>query len=217
MNVVSVPEAARQLGLSPQRVRAMVHDGQLRAERVAGRWLIDASSVPALRRKPGQPLSPKIAWALAEVAEGYRPLQLSASELSRVRSRWRALAEKNRPAQELRSLMARRAELSAWSAPDPMDLLEDDRFVPSGRSDPRSGMSRAEIVEGYVNSHDLDDLAADHLLVPARGPANVLIRVVNMPLKAPVPWLVVAADLADGDARGVQQAENLIARMAHAS
>ncbi|GAA1138219.1 helix-turn-helix domain-containing protein [Microbacterium aurantiacum] len=211
---LSVPDVASQLNVSPQRVRAMLRSGILRGEQLGGRWLVDAASLGAAGKPAGRPFSERVAWGLVSVVEGDVAVELAPSERSRLKGRWNALLDSDDCARLLGAVMARRAERSRWSAPDPAGLFDDDRFVPSGKSDPRSGISARGYAEGYVQGSDFEDLVADHLLVPARGRENVLLRKVYRPLPVPLPWLVVAADLADGDAREVQQAELLLKRYA---
>jgi len=209
---VSVSDAAEQLSVSPQRVRAMLKDGIIRGEQIGGRWLVDASSLRGAGRPSGRPFSERIAWALMDLADGRVPAELSQPERSRLKARWRVLVNSEDAVHALHGAMARRGECSRWSAPDPAGLLEDERLVRSGKSDPRSGISAGGYAEGYVEDRDFEALVADHLLVPARGPENVLLRRVHRPVSAPLPWLAVAADLADGDAREAQQAAILLAK-----
>ncbi|WP_435748189.1 hypothetical protein [Microbacterium sp. PMB16] len=54
-----------------------------------------------------------------------------------------------------------------------------------------------------------------HMLLPARGPENVVLRAVDGPVSDPIPWLAVVADLADGSAREMQQAEVLFRSESH--
>ena len=62
-------------------------------------------------------------------------------------------------------------------------------------------MSAAGYVEAYVHPDDLEDLAADHLMVTTpRSRANVVLHVSPVLPPRPVPDLVVIADLADADA-----------------
>jgi len=94
----------------------------------------------------------------------------------------------------------------------------DPRIVLSGVSDHRSGISAPDLVEGYVLQRNIEEVIRDHLLVPAGSSrANVLLRVADT-LPERLPWLIVAADLADGGPREAQQSENLISeRLGHGS
>lgn len=214
MDWIGVAEASQRLGVSPRRVRAMLQSGDLSGERLGHQWLVDASSLRPSARRAGQPFSPRIAWAFIEVAEGRIPEWVSATELSRLRLRWKKLRERDDAVPALRSALARRAEPSRWSAPEPGGLLKDSRFLASGKSDRRAGVSASGYAEGYVHTADRDDLVRRHLLLPAHGPENAMLRVVDGPVPDPIPWLAVVADLAEGDARDVQQAEILFRKEA---
>ncbi|MFJ4174694.1 excisionase family DNA-binding protein [Microbacterium sp. NPDC089696] len=214
MNLVSVVDAASQLGVSDRRVRAMLQANEISGERVGRQWLVDAASLPAAVRRSGQPFSPRIAWALMEVADGHVPEWLGYSELSRLRSRWRDLLEGGDPVDVLRSSLSRRAHRSRWSAPEPDGLFRDARFIASGKSDPRAGISATKFAEGYVHSDDLESLVRRHMLIPARGPENVVLRAVDGPVPSPAPWLAVVADLSEGGAREKQQADILFKKEA---
>jgi len=64
-HVLSVHEAADSLGVSMERVRQMIHAGQLAARRSSAGWLIPADAV-AERSKTvqvGRPLEPQTAWS----------------------------------------------------------------------------------------------------------------------------------------------------------
>lgn len=217
MAQADVNDVARHLGVSPQRVRSMLARGQLRGQKIGGRWLIDLASLAAVPMRPGQPLSPRTARALVAIADGRSPEELSPSEVSRLRRRWRAILLEPDPLPSLRSLLSRRAQRSQFVGPDAPALLADPRVVPSGRSDPRSGMADARLAEGYVSIGDLQGLVWDHLLTePALGEVpNVTLYAAAVLPSSPVPWLLTAADLADLGPREAQQARNLI--RAHAA
>lgn len=216
MEWVGLADVAEQLGVSQQRIRELLRRGRLDGQKISGRWLIDPASLPAVSRRVGQPLSPRVAWALADIASGGHAPSLSAAERSRARAKLRHLLDSDDPVPTLASLMARRASRSRWSAPDPAGLLDDGRIVPSGVSDPRSGMSSAHRMEGYVNADDFDDVIGDHLLVRARGPENVVLHHADVTaadlegLPSPLPWLVIAADLAESGVRETQQAMQVL-------
>lgn len=212
MEPVVINDAARHLGVSPQRVRNMLAHGQLRGQRVGGVWLIDPTSIPARGRRAGQPLSQRMAWGLVAVANDSRPPGISPSELTRLRNRWDVLLLEDDPIVSLRSIMKRRAQRHILSASDPAGVLADPRLSASGRSDPRSGMADNRLAEGYIAERELPALTFDHLLVePSIGdPGNVIIYAAPEQPPTPVPWLLVAADLADLGPREVQQARNLI-------
>lgn len=47
---ISLPRAARRLGLSLERAVEMIHEQQLRAKLSAGRWWVETASLEALLR-----------------------------------------------------------------------------------------------------------------------------------------------------------------------
>lgn len=112
--------------------------------------------------------------------------------------------EEGAVAAALASLLRRRAERHVLQAAraDLADLLRDTRLAASGVSAPGAELSATGIVEGYVSRPYLDELVADYLLVPGGGQGNVILHVVPESadadlLHGSVPWLFVAADLAD--------------------
>jgi hypothetical protein len=71
--LLSVDEAAEQLGRSPQAVRLMAVSGDLDAVKRGNGWWLDARSVERRRREPpgpGRPLSPAMAWSVLLLASG---------------------------------------------------------------------------------------------------------------------------------------------------
>src|SRR5450755_3617545 len=88
-DVMGTAEAARRLGVSPQRVRALWHEGTISGRIVANRLLLDRASVLDLaeRDRPAtRPLSARNAWTLLLMLAGEPSPWASASELSRLRS-----------------------------------------------------------------------------------------------------------------------------------
>ena len=79
--VVSVHEAADSLGVSMERVRQMIHAGQLAARRSSAGWLIPADAVAERSRNVyvGRPPEPQTAWsaiallAAAAMAQASKP------------------------------------------------------------------------------------------------------------------------------------------------
>lgn len=68
-NLLSLRQAARQLGVSRRRAEAMVLSRQLPAERVGRQWVVtpDAARRAArLRPAGGRPVAPRKAWALVD-------------------------------------------------------------------------------------------------------------------------------------------------------
>lgn len=215
---VGVREAAARLGISAQRVRALIASGSLPAERVGHAWVINEADIARPRRRSaGRPMSARMAGAFLILAAGMRP-QVMPSEMSRLRQRLLQLADESRspngePSDMLRAWMSQRAERLALSihASDIKDVLADQRIQASGVSHPFAAMSGAPIAEGYVHLDDADSLIEDHFMVPAKVPAqaNVVLHVVSeLP---PVSRVLVAADLADYRAdREDRQAKSIL-------
>jgi excisionase family DNA binding protein len=206
--VLSLPEAARRLGVNESRVRQRIAAGSLRAEKVGGRWLLDEADLADAGERPvGRPLSARSAWALVAVAQALahhdhagRGDDLMADVAPVVRSRSRARlrnycdrvvrslaadteAGVAQGARELRHLLRNRAKRALYSASrvDLDDLRADDRLALSGLSNPEAGIASGGVVEGYVRRHDLGPLVEDYLLVEAakESDANVFLHVVD--------------------------------------
>src|SRR5215203_1631190 len=105
---LSVSQAASQLGLSEQRLRALISAGQLHAERVGHQWILDEAVVARHEARASRPLSERSAWGLINLADGRRP-DLAPSGLSRARKRLRELVVSQEPERLLRSWFAGRA------------------------------------------------------------------------------------------------------------
>ncbi len=194
---VSVADVARARGVSERRVLQMVHSGELDARRVGGRWLIDEREL-GRRRRLGRPMGARMAWALIAALSGEEARGLDPVERSRLRERLARLAASPEPAALLSSWLRERAEARRLSAPagTVRDLLTDARVVPSGISDPRSGLSASDQAEGYVHPSDITSIVRDYLLIPSGDP-NVWLRVAEVGPGREAPLGLVIADLAD--------------------
>lgn len=201
---VSVGQAAEALGVSERRVRQLIAVGRVRARRVGAQWLVDGASLPAAPRR-GRPLSRSVAWTLLT-----SPIPPPVH-----RDRWRErrarLLNDPEPAVLLASWAAARADRLLFTTREPGGVLDDPRVVRAGVSDERSGLSAADVAEGYVTHDDLDEVRRRHLLRPAPGQANVILHVVEELPGEPVPALVLAADLAEHEGpRELARADELI-------
>lgn len=195
---IGVRQAAERLGVSRQRVLAMIKSGSLRAVREGRDWRIDPADLP---KQPNQSraLSARMAWSLVELSADSPSLNLASSERKRLIEYWNRLGNSEHPAHLLRSWMRSRAQRRCFQARDLDYLRDDERLMPSGLSSPLAGLSGAHQVEGYVLAEDIDRLVLDHMLVES-SPANsnVVLHVVSqMRYRDNAPALLVAADLAD--------------------
>ncbi len=206
MSMLSVVDAAEELGVSPRRVRQMLADGVLSAERVGRAWVIDAEQLRHVQhRRPevGRPWSPRSAWAVLELADG-RELDLSPVERSRARKRL---------AQGLGDIAGRlgaRAKRRRFYAhPGVLDrLAEAPEVVRSGIS--AAAEHGADLVagngfEGYLREGDLDEFVSLLGLDDQAARPNVSLRIVSDvvwpfgPSQRSAGQAVIAVDLLDSD------------------
>lgn len=222
MQLLSIPEAARELHVNPSRARSLVASGELAGVKVGGRWLVDGAAVADRRRSPrppGRPLSPSNAWAALFIASGEEAPWLGPQALWRVRQ-----SLKGRGLNELKPRLVQRAEARRFFAhPGELKRL---------RSRPdlaKSGISAAGThgldlvagaeIDGYVRAGDLARIERGHALESAEGmEGNVLLRVV--PDHAwylsgqPAPLAAVAIDLSEeADTRSSRAGRKAIERI----
>jgi excisionase family DNA binding protein len=221
---VGLDEAAEHIGVSQRRVRAMIAAGQLEAEKVQGRWLVDQESldrVAGARRRAGPPWSPVLAWAYLLYREG-DPHALDG--LSRVaRHRVRRRAEVPLALDDLAALAARRAK--PWRCRAHASVVEElmAAGVPSGLSAAEAlgvglGVRAGEHADVYLPQSRAQRLIDELALAPARGAqVNAILRAVpdsawRLDHRRIAPVLAVALDLGEhGDARSREAAERLAA------
>ncbi len=191
---VPVSEAAEMLEVHPSRVRAMIVDGQLLAEKLGGRWFVDRRSLEGRLSRPsvaGRPFSVANAWALLCLSQGQQPDWISKWELSRLRRRLREDGiEKLAP-----RLRGRASRVLFRAHPSLLSKLRDDpRLLPSGVS--MAAEHQIDIVEpnefeAYVSREDLEGVEEQNYLEPSWEP-NVILHV------AGARWLERCADHAMG-------------------
>ncbi len=176
---VPVSEAAETLEVHPSRVRAMIGDGQLLAQKLGGRWFVDRRSLESRRSRSsldGRPFSEANAWALLCLSEGQQPEWISKWEISRLRRRLREDGL-GKLAPRLRS-RASRALFRAHPSILPK-LRDDPRLLPSGVS--MAAEHQIDIVElnefeAYVSREDLEGVVQQNYLEPSWEP-NVIFHV----------------------------------------
>lgn len=209
--LLSVSEAAKELKVSPARVRAMVSHGDLLASKVGGRWLIHSAVVFERGRKSnsaGRPLEPHNAWALILLASGETVEGLDPSVRSRLK---RAVA--TRGIEAMAERLSKRAEIQTFSAHpgEVSHLLEDDSLVNTGISAAGKlglGLVSGSEVDGYLPVDQRDTFVRRHALVEADVDGNVRLRLVPSAARRflngrdVAPAIAVALDLSeDADAR----------------
>jgi excisionase family DNA binding protein len=198
---LSVAEVAERLGVSPRRVRERIELGDLSARRIGRSWVVEETQLAGSARV-SRPMSVRVSWAFLDLLAGGRAESVSQPERSRLRRKQEQLISAGADGPALMRSWLRRRAAPLWlsvASSDLEDLKADERVVPSGVSDPRSGVSAADLVEGYVDRRDLAAVQSDFLL-SAKGSHNVLFHVVDGPVpSSPVPLPVLIADLADHD------------------
>ncbi len=213
--MTTVAEAARHLGVSDRRVRALIASGALAATRVGRTYLLSERDVDSfrLRSRPAhvRAMSPRVAWAAAAMADGTSPVWLRSDERSRLRSRLAAAPD----ADVWQAWVSRRAAgrlVLRGSAAQVAAVLADASTVRTGgsatnvASDRLVGPVAAEV---WVASLDDAERLRRSLALLRTSAGNIVIHV---PPAAAVPLLgadgenafrlVVASDLlADDDPR----------------
>lgn len=203
---VSIREAARILGLSPGRVRALAVHGQLSASKLGDRWFVERSAVERRRRDgahEGRRFSPRNAWALLLLASDEEVREINPSVRSRLKRalRWEGLAN-------LAPRLVHRGEVLSFGAHpgEIAHLLEDPELVRSGISvagEQGFGLVSGREADGYLRAPALRGFAARHVLEPAGIEGNVRLRVVPKEAwdlldgRRTAPRAAVALDLAE--------------------
>lgn len=218
---VPVSDAAQHLGVSEQRVRAMIATGVIEARKTAGAWWIPAASLArlmALPRQGGRPLGPASAWALLLLASN-EPAAWASPKV-----RWRmAGALREHGLVRAFGKVGRRAARHTYEAhtAELGRMAGDDNLMLGGVSAARVhqlGLQGGNEVEAYVAANMVEKVVKRHGL-DARGEPNVVLRAVPDDVWALVrrpvaPLAVVLADLAEHpDARARRVAKERASRL----
>jgi hypothetical protein len=211
MASIGLAEFARDKKISLRRAQQLAARGQINASKIGNMWLVDSDIlINSLRSR--RPLSPRSAAALANALDN-RPLpELDPQERSRLRKRVDALAGPDSPELIRDWLSERQLEVRdlAANARDLNLLLNDERVIRGGISDPRPRLSSAGEAELYVAKKDADSVARKWMLVPSDRP-NVRMHVVAELPDGDVPLAWILADLAErGGPRESQQVRELV-------
>jgi len=224
--LVDVGAAARELDLHPSRVRSLIADGALRADKVGGRWLVHWDSVVSRRREPvpsGRPLTARNAWALLLDSSG-EPLPDDVDPMTRWRLR-QALRYQGLVAARRR--LDRRARVHRlWALPGELRALRgEDVLVLTGSS--AAGALKLELVapdaiDAYLPARHVDEIVGAHALEQAPlSRSNVTLRAVPdeawvLNARRVAPQSAVAVDLASyADPRSSQVGMELLERLDH--
>lgn len=223
--LISVPDAADALGLSPARVRLLAANGGLPAQKIGGRWLVERGGVEKRRSRGsagGRPFAPRNAWAVLSLASGEDVDQIDSVTRSRLR---RLLSFEG--LSSLAPRLERRAQVHRYSGhPGEISyILADKKLVASGVSAARTiglDLLSGNEADGYVGAADLDEFVQNHALLPAAAlDANVVLRVVPGDVWAEflkgrphASEAAIALDLAeDADSRSRAAGEKLLRRL----
>jgi excisionase family DNA binding protein len=224
-DVLSVHEAADMLGISMQRVRQMIHAGQLAARRSSGGWLIDAGAVSGRseRLHRGRPPEPQTAWsavallAAASACASQHRSECSTSAVQVVPDRklrhriLRMLSALPDPVADdapwRRLLSTRGYARRMWAHPGVLDRLATDPKVSTGGTGAMLGdhdglTMRSGRLEVYVHEADADDLVRRYRMREDRdGQVCLIIVPSSVPRElapdwgSPVPAPAAASDL----------------------
>ncbi|HSK49425.1 MAG TPA: hypothetical protein VK889_02900 [Solirubrobacterales bacterium] len=217
---ISISDAAKNLDLSPARVRVMASRGQLAGAKLGDRWFVERAAVERRRREGslhGRRFSPRNAWALLALASGEDVEGIDSSVRSRLR---RALASQG--LRRLAPRLALRAEARSFRAHpgEVSHILRDPELVLSGISAAGEygfGLVSGREADGYLQEAKLKSFVSRHALTPADLDGNVRLRVVPEEAGrffvgrriAPPP--AVALDLAEeADPRSAQSGQRAL-------
>lgn len=208
LGVVTVVEAAQRLGVSPQRVRALVQRGDLDAARTSGGWLIDAGAVSrrllsvklGLADSAARPWSAANAWAVMRSLDGDESLLPALSTWDRSRVRQRLIQPD--PAQLLAAIRNRATTVRVSVHPTRREPLRA-MVVASGIAGAGAhgfGLTGDSGIDGYLSAGALDEARSSLGVRDSETGAHLLRVVEDAQLilgLAVAPRLAVAADLLD--------------------
>ena len=220
MNLMSVDQAARALGVSPRRVRALIGSNRVSAVRLGRSWALDRNLLRARpRRRSGRPISADNAWALLALLSGLEAPWADVFSRSRLKRR---LLNREWLDKALESSEPRSAIYSWRILPSDLPKLKDYGLVRSGLAAQIPGLDIVPMdnaLDGYVSSKALAQI--EKKLKPAKSPdnPNIVLRVPSQPWvlsQGPVaPPAVVAADLlAHPDGRVARAGRKLLQSIA---
>lgn len=218
--LISVAEAAVALAVHPSRVRAMIQSGQLRASKVADRWLVDPASVERRLVSPasdGRPFEPENAWAVLLMAEGESVGWLNSQAKSRIYGRLqrdglRSLAPRLRNRAAAIGLFAHSSALQR--------IAREPEIVKGGVSAAAQyggDVYASHELEAYVSHEEANALISKYHLRPSPEP-NVVLHVLDdhvpVPARERIGPAAVALDLFESsDARSRRAGQLMLERI----
>jgi excisionase family DNA binding protein len=179
-SLISVQEAAEQLGVTPSAVRQHIASGRLPAVKRGGVWWLEPRDVGRTQRQPpgsGRPLTDRMAWAVIRFASGEASLGVRLAARDRYVTRAKAWLRASQPLTDHASRLRARARAESFGA----HPAEVDRVVT--RPDAlRTGISAGELVgltggrgeaEVYAPADRRDEIIEQHALDPGSGPVRL--------------------------------------------
>jgi excisionase family DNA binding protein len=181
--LLSVSQAAAELGISADAVRKRIAAGRLPAQRRGREWWLDARAVDRLARErggQGRPLSPRVAWGILLLASGDEVAASAVVSRARYWSRlheWLASHSLAANGSRLRN----RARVEDFDAhPSEVSrLLDRDDVLRTGISaaDDVGIVGGGSVAEVYAPASSREAIIEEHFLENGLGP--VRIRWVN--------------------------------------
>lgn len=213
MTWIGVPAAAERLALTPARVRELISDGTIDAQKQGGAWQLHISEVSRLEqhlRPVGRPLNPEHAWGILALLE-QRPLPTGIDRYARSRLRRRL---RERPLGATVSRLHTRAARQQWHGPrDALSaLIDQGDAVYGGIWTPHAeahGLAADGPVELYLPEWAVGDLE-DAGFETVAGGGNTLTHIVPRqlwpyrPTDRHVGAAVTGLDLIEGGEVGCQ-------------
>ena len=212
MTFVGVQEAANRLGVSPRRVRQMIADRRLPAQRIGRAWAIDEVALDRTASRPAhRPWKPASAWAVLAAADGQVPQGIPAHEKHRARKRLGhgllAVADRLCERADRRSFYAHPADIARILA-----LPGVVRTGPSAAADHDMDLVGGGTDEAYVSDFLLERVSTSYHIEERSERPNLILRVISdadwpFPDSAEVvPRTVAAIDLLESDDQRAQRA-----------
>ena len=175
--MLEVADAARHLGVSERRVRAMLAAGRLPGERRRSGWVIPARAVINLSpRGGGRPMSPPVARACLALISGREQVGLDSSARARLERRMRdRLADVDSCADVLAAWCVNRADQRVYRALPPVveEALALDGALMGGPV--ASSDLPIEVPQIYLAEGQLRAFEEQHLLPAARSSRPSLV------------------------------------------
>jgi excisionase family DNA binding protein len=212
MPMISLAEAARQLGLTRQRIQQLVIDRDLPTQRAGNQVLIDTNLLVDLARRPAaRPLSSRNAWALLAILSRERPEFIDRHQLSKLRH---LAADRDRTISLVRHSQPRSRLFRFEFFPAQLRDLATTLPLKTGlaaRLPALHLVTPDELLDAYLPGPTLEDLRRRYRPEEGVSNPNAVLRVPTQDwVLSGVRPLVVAADLLNHpDPRVVREAEGM--------